>query len=518
LKERAAMGELVTGNRSGKPFMKQFSKRTLYTLLPHMIRLSEWSERWLEAHFAERTSTGSQCPGDEYEEDTIKRVSLWHRSRLPKPFSALPVAKLQAAMVLYCRTEVETLLGSLRVAARKRRRSEKADESPVPVLLEEMDFASVIFNVESFKGRRGAETLPDGTVVPKWRIASFRTDGVALTVTFVSGIAPPAFNADMLMKRGYDHLKAPEEAINPVSTNRGLYYVGEKRCDLAASTAPLRVKVIDPGFLKPVHVAAVDTDTEEPFHEASHWYLTEDEWIEQSGRRRSNESERRRREGTPYGMALEELNGEGRKKSATSNFREYANCMMRTLWVRATELVSTGRSAVRWQQKRQLAKFIGRLCDRMFDRTSARVSRNHSPLDVTAREELRSRLRSQLRERRTIVFFGDATYGPTMRGHGAIPKKGILRELCHRGLTVLLDEYNTSKMCPCGHDELKTTSGRLRVHKNDGAACSLLSRLEEDACDRDALASLNMVNCAMCALGGKKRPDHLCRTICPRCE
>ena len=104
---------------------------------------------------------------------------------------------------------------------------------------------------------------------------------------------------------------------------------------------------------------------------------------------------------------------------------------------------------------------------------------------------------------RTVVFFGDASYGPSMRGHHAIPKKGILRELCHRGLTILLDECKTSKKCPCGHDELKTTANRLRAHKGDGAVCPFRTRLDAWSCDRDALASLNMVSCALCALGGR---------------
>ena len=95
--------------------------------------------------------------------------------------------------------------------------------------------------------------------------------------------------------------------------------------------------------------------------------------------------------------------------------------------------------------------------------------------------------------------------------------KNLLRELCHRGLTVLLDEYKTSKMCPCGHDELKTTGYRFRAHKGDGAACPLLTRLGARSCDRDALASLNMVSCALCALGGRTRPEHLCRSKCMPC-
>ena len=43
---------------------------------------------------------------------------------------------------------------------------------------------------------------------------------------------------------------------------------------------------------------------------------------------------------------------------------------------------------------------------------------------------------------------------------------------------------------------------RLRAHKSDGAVCPLLTRLDARSCDRDAFASLNMVSCALCALGG----------------
>ena len=76
----------------------------------------------------------------------------------------------------------------------------------------------------------------------------------------------------------------------------------------------------------------------------------------------------------------------------------------------------------------------------------------------------------------------------------------------------------TEGPCPCGHDELKTTGDRPRAHKSDGAACPLLAQLGEKACDRDALASLNMVSCALCSLDGRGRPGYLCRTRFSNCE
>ena len=70
-----------------------------------------------------------------------------------------------------------------------------------------------------------------------------------------------------------------------------------------------------------------------------------------------------------------------------------------------------------------------------------------------------------------------------MRGNAAVPKKDLLHELGVRGPTVLIDEYKTSKMCPCGHELCDGKSqhdhnhgtGRVRVHKTIGDdSCEVL--------------------------------------------
>jgi len=55
-------------------------------------------------------------------------------------------------------------------------------------------------------------------------------------------------------------------------------------------------------------------------------------------------------------------------------------------------------------------------------------------------------------------------------GKVAVPKTALLKVMAATGLTFLLGECNTSKMCPCGTDELITPEGgandkRVRVHK-----------------------------------------------------
>ena len=96
------------------------------------------------------------------------------------------------------------------------------------------------------------------------------------------------------------------------------------------SSRHLRATVVDPGFCKPVHVASVCTHSAAPLDDAEHWHLTEEEWMSASGRTRAQAAERRRRDGTEYGRALESLSGTGRRKSVTAAFVEYMDAMLRT--------------------------------------------------------------------------------------------------------------------------------------------------------------------------------------------
>ena len=100
------------------------------------------------------------------------------------------------------------------------------------------------------------------------------------------------------------------------------------------------------------------------------------------------------------------------------------------------------------------------------------------------------------------------------RGAPSIPKKKLLKQMAVRGVTFLIDEYNTSKRCPCGQDELRDLSTshieareRVRVHKTDGGTCGVLHRCR----DRDALATLNMLQAAVAALRHESWPEHLRR-------
>ena len=92
-----------------------------------------------------------------------------------------------------------------------------------------------------------------------------------------------------------------------------------------------------------------------------------------------------------------------------------------------------------------------------------------------------------------------------------MPKKALLKVMAATGPTFLIGEYNTSKMCPCGIDELTTPKGgakdrRVRVHKTTGDVCSVLQMVD----DRDETSDVNLGLSALKSIQGTGWPLHLC--------
>jgi hypothetical protein len=105
------------------------------------------------------------------------------------------------------------------------------------------------------------------------------------------------------------------------------------------------------------------------------------------------------------------------------------------------------------------------------------------------------------------------------------PKKKFIRALASRGVTVVLDEYNTFKMCPCGLCELRDTVSicptnpdnlhrRPRCHKaaEPHGPCSAIRPFLSRGLhpDRDELADIQMLNAGALGMCAGSRPMHLC--------
>ena len=129
-----------------------------------------------------------------------------------------------------------------------------------------------------------------------------------------------------------------------------------------------------------------------------------------------------------------------------------------------------------------------------------------------------------------LIAYGAATFGSGGRGERSVPVKGIQRLVRQTYPTVLVDEYNTSKMCPTCHVPLqhvkvrawqrrdgswkKVTCHDLRRCGNRGAGgCASLGYSWKN---RDEAASLNIGRCARlkavkAGYGDENRPAFLRR-------
>ena len=124
------------------------------------------------------------------------------------------------------------------------------------------------------------------------------------------------------------------------------------------------------------------------------------------------------------------------------------------------------------------------------------------------------RTATQLAEEATPQHVDALTWMTESGRQSRLEIEKLLKQMAVRGLTFLLDECNTSKCCPCGQDELVDSSSlhteareRVRVHKTDGGTCGVLHRCR----DRDALATLNMLQAAVAAVRHESWPRHLLR-------
>ena len=217
--------------------------------------------------------------------------------------------------------------------------------------------------------------------------------------------------------------------------------------------------------------------------------------MRESGRlaAQSHETERRKMH-TAYGTALDSISKCRRRCADAELLSDYSDAMLKTLVTRCCELLTHHRSHQRWKRTRSLQKHLSRVAASMFGRSSHRLRRWN--------------LRTHL------------------RGNASVPKKTLVRELGVRGPTVLIDEYCTSKYCPCGHElcdskaahpqaqgDLTTPpireAGRVRVHKTIGDdSCEVLAHRN----DRDELAATNMLLTALRVLKGSTWPAHLTRS------
>ena len=536
-----------------------------YLLLPHLQRYSNYALAWW---------------------DRNKDAAFWHPvwkddKNRPKCFSLLPICQMRPRMVHYSWTQLEQIFKVLpqnplfdaqqRIEKelatlqrqqkqienppKKRKRqdsevelceqvkenllhaiSDKIEVLQIRKINARVDLMTELFDLRMLKGKyKNTEKA-----IPDWRVCEFATDGVQLSLTFISGTVKSVPNMTCLAKKGYD-IPVPTAPIDVWYHDRGVYHIKEgidmdnliNTESTMQNSERIVLRPVDPGCCKPIQSASITlsecTDVPAMAKAAveTEWHITEEEWKRESGRGRLERIEaHRRRESSEYDLAIKALREQRKKCADDATFMGYCKAVFKHFDVLTGELINLDRSKIRWAHCRRSIGFIARIADRLFNRETVRFKRAVQRLSESDRasSESRANLRASIDQKRSercgnkyTVLFGDGMF-QHQKGHIPIPKKSIVKALASRGLVFLVDEFNTSKMCPCGQCELcdieiDTLEGaRLRCHKTTGPEpCCVLDAIGQSNMERDILAVVNICHCGACALQKKNRPPWLCR-------
>ena len=107
-----------------------------------------------------------------------------------------------------------------------------------------------------------------------------------------------------------------------------------------------------------------------------------------------------------------------------------------------------------------------------------------------------------------------------MQGSPPVPRKPLTKSLAARTITVIMDKYRTSKMCPCHGCNAELTNqnspGNRRVRvctrlnsSGDGTSGCIVNRV--GGIDRDVAGGLSILVCGKDELLSRQRQSKYCR-------
>ena len=180
-----------------------------------------------------------------------------------------------------------------------------------------------------------------------------------------------------------------------------------------------------------------------------------------------------------YGDAVKELSeskGSALRTGDAERLDKYLRAWADTLEAMVEEKLTEARRKIRWAACRGKQASLEREADRMWGITSTRPSKlrrlvrgGAAPrgLDRGNQEEVSKFIEEEKKEaerlrpkdgRARLLGFGDGSFPAGYRGHRSMPRKALLAKLMHRGPVVLIDERNSSMLCPCCGKKLRLCS------------------------------------------------------------
>jgi hypothetical protein len=368
-------------------------------------------------------------------------------------------------------------------------------------------------------------------VIPK----SFRTDGVQLKVS----LKRPGSTSDLMVKRGFGSLRGRCTA-EIESTRRGIFELQETLAQSIETLEERGVVGLDPGR-KDVYSSVMNQT--ERLHDLSNHkphshHLSNEQWSQLQRTRMIRAKDRKWRRVT--GVARPS-SGRASVLGALSIYSlrvgDY-DALLASVGYRLSEAqiladyqTRRNRRVFRFSRLLATKSATARVCNSIMHHTEVLPR-------VPSGTRRKGRLSGRLRRPNPIVVFGGGQYASGGGGLASVPRKALIRELGHKTVVVIADEYKTSQMCcKCGtkliDPDLRCSIGGCRIGEKRRFAAPDSRRLRQcpsEAClqseshdddsskvfarhwNRDTNAAINILQVGMRWWDQGVRPDALRRS------
>lgn len=319
--------------------------------------------------------------------------------------------------------------------------------------------------------------LESGPVNCPWLMGeSFLTDGVQIKLLLVTleHTRKGFSGSSQLDEEGYSKLpRADAQLESLLEEGRGVYNISSLlvsesiRDDIVVMSA-------DPGQAKVINVSSALSVTWAKKDPAvilqTSTCVFGDDYRRDTLASRSDEYETFRREGRPYGDAVERLGEEKKRTSCLQTFISYCKSWCVNASTLMKETLGKGRRLLRFGRHRARQSTLAKIADRYM---------------------------GHVQDSCRVMLFGKACFS-AKKGRASAPRKALIREMASRGVVLMVNEHNTSKKCPgCFKDTVEDKERRIRSCTNfkvgsPEESCRLHPLTPVFEMDRDDVGSTNI--------------------------
>lgn len=334
---------------------------------------------------------------------------------------------------------------------------------------------------------------PDETTRPCLPGASFTTDGVSLHLS-VFCFPSTIDHLDKLHEAGYTGVKVlkKREKVDLTRSRRGVHKLESCLLPVDSLNEDTEFIGVDPGAVQVAsytRFGASELTLSRPELVSNMisrgGSYSESTYIKNTARDLQARKEVRRREiNQRYRWSLEQLNGVLKKSFDVNVLEAYARQRVLSDPGLQEELLDRTRSFHRRLRFIKTQQCLEHMTHKILGESSRykRQKMRRQGIDLNLNK---------------VVFFGRALFSGT-KGHVTVPRKKLIRTLACKATVVLVNEYNTSKLCPYDFAILEDGyEKRVRL-------CQTEFHQGPFSCDRDVIGAANIAQKAIFELLGAR--------------